>query len=76
MTQRNLSSDDPIPAEAIDMTKRRKKPGKKPLAPGEVTERATTNLPRSLHKRAVKRAGRCGISAYIRSLIEHDLEAS
>lgn len=57
------------------MKKPRKKPGKKTLVPGERTRRATTNLPNPLFTKAVKRAGRCGISAYLRALVEHDFEA-
>ncbi len=53
--------------------RRRRKPGKKPLVPGEATVRVTCNLPESMLERAARKAGSSSMSAYLRRLVENDL---
>jgi hypothetical protein len=55
--------------------RRRRRPGggKKPLREGEATVRSTVNLPESTYKRARRKAGPKGISAYLRRLVEKDV---
>lgn len=62
----------PARRRAVDLAKR---PGKKPLKPGEETDRITVNLPRSLtiamETAALRRQQ--SLSQYLRELVEHDL---
>ena len=54
-------------------TEIKKKRGNKPLAEGQDTERVTCNLPEDTFAKAKRKAGRKGMSAYLRTLVEADI---
>lgn len=71
-----LKGTDAPNSKVEPVKRKRKKPGQRPVVDGEPTKRVMTNLNASLYKLAEKRAGKDGLSAYIRDLIKIDLEAS